>query len=96
MSQKREKVKLTDKQFELLRPRYQIGEQNVIGMLLDHIDVQKVEFDALVESADKLIDEKDARIKELERTLQMIADGEFFEEENAEVARNALKANRPG
>lgn len=43
MGEKREKVKLTEKQFELLRPRYQVGEQNVIGMLLDHIDVMEAE-----------------------------------------------------
>lgn len=40
----REKKRLTAQQFDLLRPRYQGHEENVIGMLLDHIDVAEVEL----------------------------------------------------
>lgn len=41
----RKKKRLTAKQFELLRPRYQgVREENVIGMLLDHIDVTEEEI----------------------------------------------------
>lgn len=43
---------------------------DTIDLLFGHIDAMQAEFNALVESADNLIDEKDARIKELETAIR--------------------------
>ena len=79
--------------------------------LLDHIDAITAEHEAAMtrarEDADRVgeariafEDQQQKRIEALRKTLQMIAGGEFFEEENASVALNALmrdeKANGPG
>lgn len=55
-----EKKKLTDKQLELFRVRYQGGEPNPIGLLIDHIDAMEIEYQELVVASDNLVDEMKA------------------------------------
>ena len=93
--------KLTDKQLGLLRPRFQVGEANPIGMLLDHIDAMDVEFDELVRTSDALIDEQSKRIKELEKAFRRVSEivsyryGEDENEDSDELNRcfEVLNAN---
>ncbi len=76
--------KLTDKQLELLRPRFQGGETNPIGMLLDHIDAMDAEYDELVKASGNLIDEQDKRIKALKELLRRTLKPMMYSKPNPE------------